>query len=125
MIEKLLLVALGGGCGAALRFLSVTAFLRMTGDTAYGTLFVNVVGSFLMGLIVVMLAARVPDAGARALPFLTVGVLGGFTTFSAFSLDAMRLIEDGRLIGASVYILGSVVLSILALIAGLALGRAL
>ena len=125
MIDKLLFVALGGAVGASLRYLSVSAFLRMTGDTAYGTVFVNVVGSFAMGLIVVLVAARFPDAGARFLPLITVGLLGGFTTFSAFSLDAVRLIEDGRLVGASIYILGSVLFSILALVAGMALGRAL
>ena len=125
MIEKLLLVAIGGACGAALRFLSVSAFVRLTGDTAFGTLFVNVVGSFLMGLAVVLLAARFPEAGARFMPLITVGLLGGFTTFSAFSLDAIRLIEDGRIAGASAYIAGSVVLSILALVVGMFLGRTL
>ena len=125
MIEKLLLVAAGGACGASLRFLSVSAFLRMTGDTAYGTVFVNVVGSFLMGVAVVVLAERFPDAGARYMPLITVGLLGGFTTFSAFSLDAIRLIEDGRIVGASAYILGSVVVSILALVVGMYLGRTL
>ncbi len=125
MIEKLLLVAAGGACGASLRFLSVSAFLRMTGDTAYGTVFVNVVGSFLMGVAVVVLAERFPEAGARFMPLIAVGLLGGFTTFSAFSLDAIRLIEDGRIVGASAYILGSVVVSILALVVGMYLGRTL
>ena len=124
MIAKLLLVALGGACGASLRFLSVSAFMRVTGEVAWGTLFVNVAGSFLMGLAVVVLTARFPDAAPRALPFLTAGVLGGFTTFSAFSLDAVRLIEDGRLAWAGAYILGSVMLSVLALVAGMAVGRA-
>ena len=125
MIEKLLLVAIGGACGASLRFLSVSAFVRLTGDTALGTLFVNVVGSFLMGLAVVLLAARFPETGARFMPLIAVGLLGGFTTFSAFSLDAIRLIEDGRIAGASAYIAGSVVLSILALVVGMFLGRTL
>ena len=125
MIEKLLLVAAGGACGASLRFLSVSAFLRLTGDSAFGTLFVNVVGSLLMGLAVVVLADRFPDTGARYLPLITVGLLGGFTTFSAFSLDAIRLIEDGRIGWATAYIAGSVVLSILALLVGMVLGRTL
>ena len=125
MIEKLLLVAAGGACGASLRFLSVSLFLRLTGDSASGTFFVNVVGSFLMGLAVVILAERFPDSGARYMPLITVGLLGGFTTFSAFSLDAIRLIEDGRVGWASAYIAGSVVLSILALVVGMFLGRTL
>lgn len=123
MIDKLLLVAAGGACGASLRFLSVSAFVRLTGDTAYGTLFVNIIGSFLMGLTVVFVTERFPEAGPKTLPFVTVGLLGGFTTFSAFSLDAIRLIETGKITAALGYILGSVILSILALGAGLWIGR--
>lgn len=123
MIDKLLLVALGGACGAVLRFASVSTVARMTGETAYGTLLVNVIGSLLMGIAAVILVERFPEAGAKYLPLITVGLLGGFTTFSAFSLDAVRLIEDGRIVGASLYILGSVMLSILALVVGVFLGR--
>lgn len=123
MIDKLLLVALGGACGAVLRFASVSTVARMTGETAYGTLLVNVIGSLLMGIAAVILVERFPEAGSKYLPLITVGLLGGFTTFSAFSLDAVRLIEDGRIVGASLYILGSVMLSILALVVGVFLGR--
>ena len=124
MIEKLALVALGGACGASLRFLSVSAFVRLAGGTAWGTLFVNIAGSFLMGIAAVLLIERFPEATARLAPFVTVGLLGGFTTFSAFSLDAIRLIEDGKISAATAYVLGSVIFSILALVAGLLLGRA-
>lgn len=124
MIGKLVLVALGGACGASLRYLCTTAAMRLAGDTAWGTLFVNVVGSFLMGIAAILLVERFVDVGPRLLPLLTVGLLGGFTTFSAFSLDAVRLFEDGRVMLAAGYVLGSVVLSILALFAGLVLARA-
>ena len=124
MIGKLVLVALGGACGASLRYLCTTAAMRLAGDTAWGTLFVNVVGSFLMGMAAILLVERFVDVGPRLLPLLTVGLLGGFTTFSAFSLDAVRLFEDGRVMLAAGYVLGSVVLSILALFAGLVLARA-
>lgn len=124
MIGKLVLVALGGACGASLRYLCTTAAMRLAGDTAWGTLFVNVVGSFLMGIAAILLVERFVDVGPRLLPLLTVGLLGGFTTFSAFSLDTVRLFEDGRVMLAAGYVLGSVVLSILALFAGLVLARA-
>lgn len=125
MIEKLFLVAIGGACGAMLRFLSVSAFARMMGDVAWGTFFVNVVGSLVMGLSVAILVERFPDSAERFIPLITIGLLGGFTTFSAFSLDAIRLIEEGRISVAAVYISGSVVLSILALTIGLMIGRTL
>lgn len=124
MIEKLIFVAVGGACGAILRFLSVTTFARIMGDVSWGTLFVNVVGSLVMGLSVAILAERFPDAAQRLMPLITVGFLGAFTTFSAFSLDAIRLIEDGKIVWATAYIVGSVLLSVLALAAGLFIGRA-
>ena len=125
MIGKLVLVALGGACGASLRYLCTTAALRIAGDTAWGTLFVNVVGSLVMGMAAILLVERFTEVGPRLMPLITVGLLGGFTTFSAFSLDAVRLFEDGRIGVAAGYVLGSVVLSVLALFAGLLLGRAL
>ena len=124
MIEKLLLVAAGGALGAVLRFLSVGWFARWTGEAAFGTLFVNVVGSLLMGIAAVLLLERAPDALSRFAPFVMAGTLGGFTTFSAFSLDALRLYESGRLAMAAGYVGGSVALSILALILGVVLARA-
>ena len=125
MIEKLFLVAIGGACGAMLRFVSVSTFGRLMGDVAWGTFFVNVVGSLVMGLSVAILIERFPDSAERFIPLVTIGLLGGFTTFSAFSLDAIRLIEEGRISVAAAYFLGSVVLSILALTIGLMIGRTL
>ncbi|MFT7147452.1 MAG: CrcB protein [Yoonia sp.] len=85
-----------------------------------GTLVVNVVGSFAIGLVWVLLAAR----GLQAwLPFVMTGLLGGFTTFSAFSLDTLRLVEAGRITAAGGYVAASVILSISACAMGLWLAR--
>lgn len=112
----LLYVALGGALGAALRYLT---FLLVA--FPFGTLAVNVLGSFAMGLGFVWLAERGLD---RASLFVMTGILGGFTTFSAFSLDVARLYERGELTMAAAYVLASVVFSVLALFAGLFLARA-
>ena len=106
---------LGGALGAVLRYLTVLAVAF-----PMGTAVVNVVGSFLMGLAFVLIAERGLD---RAAVFVMTGVLGGFTTFSAFSLDALRLYERGDLGQAALYVLGSVVLSLLALVAGVLIAR--
>lgn len=123
MIEKIFLVAAGGALGAVFRFLSVGWAVRALGDVAYGTLFVNIVGSFAMGVCAILLLEKGPEAASRLAPFLMTGVLGGFTTFSAFSLDAYRMFEGGRLIAAAGYVGGSVMLSLLALVFGIALAR--
>ena len=123
MIDKLALVALGGACGASLRYLGVTLFTRVAGDPAFGTLFVNIAGSFAMGFVVVLLGERLPEPATRMIPFLATGLLGGFTTFSAFSLDTIRLMESGKTGLAIAYVLASVFISILALGAGLWIGR--
>lgn len=117
-------VALGGALGAVLRYLSVGAALRLIGPGfPYGTFLVNVAGSLLMGFLGALILER---AGAsRVWAFAATGVLGGFTTFSAFSLDALFLIERGRVAAAAAYIGGSVALSIAALALGLWCGRAL
>ena len=110
MMTSVISVALGGALGAVLRYL-----VGLAVAFPLGTLAVNVVGSFLIGVVWVVFATR----GLQAwLPFVMTGVLGGFTTFSAFSLDTMRLIEDGRIAGAGGYVLASVVLSL----SGCALG---
>jgi CrcB protein len=117
------IVFLGGGLGAALRHgVNLTA-LRLTGTGfPYGTLFVNVVGSLAMGLLAGYFAFR-GDASQHWRLFLTTGILGGFTTFSAFSLDAALLYERGAVGLAALYVLSSVLLSIAGLFAGLYLVR--
>ena len=118
------LVALGGALGASCRHLANIGALRLFGPSfPVGTLAVNVVGGLLMGLLAGFLALRYSDGGQGIRLFLGTGILGGFTTFSAFSLDAVLLWERGQPAGALVYILGSVVLSIAALLAGLSLAK--
>ena len=122
MISTLSLVALGGALGASLRFLFGVGLLRLVGITALPLpiLAVNIIGSFLMGIFVVAAAQR----GLTPLsPFVMTGLLGGFTTFSAFSLEAVTLIERGQIGTAAIYICASVVGSIVALMLGLWLAR--
>ena len=120
----LLQVAIGGAIGASARYLSGAAILRAFGSGfPYGTMFVNIVGSFLMGLLAFYLLERMDGSFAKYAPFLMTGVLGGFTTFSAYSLDALYLMERGRYAAAGFYMGGSVVLAIAALFAGIALAR--
>jgi len=118
------LVFLGGGLGAALRHgvnkLSLAAFGP---GVPAGTLIVNVVGSLAMGLLIGILAS-VPGGTSQNLRlFLATGVLGGFTTFSAFSLDALTLWERGQPAAALAYVLASVILSLAAIAAGFLLSR--
>lgn len=120
-----LIVFLGAGLGGALRHGVNLAVLRL-GLTAFpiGTLAINVLGSFLMGAIAEWLALRAHLPQHWRL-FLTTGVLGGFTTFSAFSLEAVLLYERGKTVGAAVYVAASVMLSIGGLLAGLAVIRSI
>ena len=118
-----LLVFFGGGLGATLRHLVNLACARGIGiGFPWGTLIINITGSTAMGLIAGYLAFK----GVASQPwrlFLMTGILGGYTTFSAFSLDAALLYERGELGLAAAYVLGSVVLSIAGLFAGLAVMR--
>lgn len=126
MIQTLL-VFLGGGIGAAGRHGVNIASARLLG-TGFpaGTMLVNVSGSFVMGLVVAWFAFRsAGEVSQHARLFLTTGILGGYTTFSAFSLDAALLWERGEAFNAALYVIGTVVLSLLAIFAGLALVRAL
>jgi|ERR1700722_10120173 CrcB protein len=120
-----LIVFLGGGVGAALRHGVNIAAARLLGTAfPYGTLAINVLGSLAMGLIAEYFALKV-GLPQRWRLFLTTGVLGGFTTFSAFSLEAALLYERGQIAGAAIYVVASVILSIGALFAGLAIVRML
>ncbi|PYF10995.1 camphor resistance protein CrcB [Rhodobacter viridis] len=121
MIQTLLFVALGGALGSALRYLVNVSLPRLMGHGfPYATMVVNVVGSFAMGVLVVVLAMK---GGNRFAPFLMTGILGGFTTFSAFSLDAAKLWEAGEVTTAASYVVGTVVLGLAALFAGMAFAR--
>ena len=124
-MKAYLLVFLGAGIGGALRHGVNVGCARMCGTAfPWGTLTVNVVGSFLMGLIAAWLAFKAGEGWSQPLRlFLTTGILGGFTTFSAFSLDAILIWERGQTGLAAAYIGASVALSIVGLLAGLALIR--
>jgi CrcB protein len=126
-VNAYLVVFVGAGIGGALRHGVNDACARAFGPGfPWGTLTVNIVGSFAMGVLAAWFAIKAGEGWSQsAKMFLTTGVLGGFTTFSAFSLDAVLLWEQGDLGPAVAYILGSVLLSILGLVAGLALVRAL
>ena len=118
-----LIVFLGGGLGAALRHGVNLAMARLLGTAfPFATLFENVSGSLMMGLLAGYFAFRGGPAQHWQL-FLTTGILGGYTTFSAFSLDVALLYERGELGLAALYIAASVALSIGGLFAGLALVR--
>lgn len=124
-MNHILLIALGGAIGASFRHLSGQAALRMFGPGfPWGTLFVNVAGSLVMGLFIAWLAKRVGGSSNELRLFFATGVLGGFTTFSAFSLDIANMIERGSMASAFGYVSASVLVSVLALFIGLWFGRA-
>jgi CrcB protein len=118
-----LLVFIGGGLGSTLRHIINVVSARVLGAAfPYHTFIVNITGSTVMGLIAGYLAFK-GEASQPWRLFLMTGILGGYTTFSAFSLDAALLYERGEIGFALLYVLGSVVLSIAGLFAGLALMR--
>lgn len=119
-----LIVFTGAGIGGAFRHGVNLLAARWVGTSfPYGTLTINIVGSMVMGLCAAYFAFKAGDASQPWRLFLTTGILGGFTTFSAFSLDVAVLWERGDMLGAALYVLGSVVLSILALFLALWLAR--
>ena len=125
-MTNLLLVALGGAIGASLRHMSGSAIMRLAGPAfPYGTLLVNIVGSLLMGLFIAWLVKRSGGSSNELRLFFATGVLGGFTTFSAFSLDVANLIESGNMASAITYVLASVLICVAAVFIGLWIGRAM
>ncbi len=122
-MRLLLYAAAGGAIGTVARHLANVGFGRWLGaGFPWSTLFVNVVGGFLMGAVIEALALRF-DGSLELRTFIATGILGGFTTFSAFSMDAVLMMQRGETAMAAVYIGASVVLSIMALLAGLWLTR--
>lgn len=119
-----LIVFAGGGIGAALRHgVNRLALCWFGAGFPIGTMFVNVAGSLLMGLLIGAFAGASGGVSNQLRLFLTVGVLGGFTTFSAFSLDALTLWERGQPLHAAGYVVGSVVLSLAAISLGYLISR--
>lgn len=119
----ILSIAAGGAIGSILRhYAGKGALLLFGAGFPYGTMFVNIVGSFLMGLMIAVFA----DTGSLSQEwraFLMVGFLGGFTTFSAFSLDAITLYQTGEIMASAIYIVLSIVLSLGGLLTGMFLVR--
>ena len=123
MLWIVIQIAIGGALGSVSRYFTGVAFVRILGTGfPYGTMTVNIVGSLLIGILFVVLGGLNGDTGRHA-PLLITGFLGGFTTFSAYSLDSWLLFQQGRVSEAVTYALGSAILSILAVIAGIALAR--
>ncbi|SDR38915.1 fluoride efflux transporter CrcB [Pseudovibrio sp. Tun.PSC04-5.I4] len=122
-MKHLILVAIGGGVGAVCRHLISMAGLRLLGSGfPWGTVAVNILGSLFMGIFIEVLAQRLN--GSSELRYLiATGFLGGFTTFSTFSLDVAVLWERGELVTAAAYVLMSLILSVSALFIGLYLTR--
>ncbi|MGR9129281.1 fluoride efflux transporter CrcB [Rhizobium leguminosarum] len=124
MIQALL-VAFGGAIGSVLRYYVGQWTLRLMGPAfPWGTLAVNVVGCFVIGVFAELIARKF-NASTELRLLLITGFLGGFTTFSAFSLDAISLFERGEAVAGGIYIAASVGLSMAAVITGLAVMRAL
>ena len=121
-MDKLLLVAAGGAAGSVARYLTGTLTVRWPG-WPWGTLTVNILGGLLMGLLIGTLALRGGAEQERMRLLLGVGFLGGFTTFSAFSLEVANMIERRELAAAAGYSLVSVIVSVAAVFAGLMLAR--
>ena len=123
-MDKVLLVALGGATGAVARYgLGVQALRLLGPGMPYGTLIANVLGGLLMGALAGFLAFKGAADQEKLRLLLGVGVLGGFTTFSAFSLETALMIERRDYGLAAGYALASVLLSVMALFAGLVLAR--
>jgi len=123
-MQTLLLVAFGGGAGAVMRYLLGVQAMRTFGPGwPYGTLGANVIGGFLMGVLVSVLAFRGGADQEKWRLLLAVGVLGGFTTFSSYSLEVVLMIQRRAYVEAAAYGAGSVGLSVIALMLGLFLTR--
>ena len=118
-------IALGGAIGAVLRHGLNIGIAKVAGsDFPWHTMLINISGSFVMGLLVTLMALRW-NVSNEIRAFLTTGILGGYTTFSAFSLDFALLVERKAYGLASAYVLGSVVVSLVAIFLGMALARAI
>jgi len=120
-----LLVGLGGAIGSIARYGSGLLVGRLwTSPFPLATMLINIAGSLIMGLFIGFLARTTPAWQSDARLFVAVGLLGGFTTLSSFSLDTVFLLERGEVAQAALYVAGSVAISIVALFAGLLIMRA-
>jgi CrcB protein len=120
-MTPLLQVALGGALGASMRYMTGLGMARLLGKNfPWGTLTVNFLGSFFMGVLVVVLALKFDN---RYAPLLMTGLLGGFTTYSAFSLDAITIYERGQFGLAALYVFGTLALALGGIALGLSVAR--
>ena len=120
MVSTIASIAMGGALGALARYGVHTGAVLWLGASFWGTFAVNIVGSFAMGVLAVIVAQGMGEALRL---FLMVGFLGAFTTFSAYSLDSVTLWHNGQSMQAAAYMIASVVGAILALLAGMSMGR--
>ena len=117
--------AAGGALGASGRYMTGVLMTRLLGTSfPWGTLTVNIVGSFIMGALVTALALRF-SVGNEMRTFLAIGILGGFTTFSSFALDFAYLIERRQILGGMIYMGASVIGSVMAIFLGFYMARAI
>ena len=123
-MDKLLLIGLGGAFGSVCRYLVSSGVYKLFGSNfPYGTLCVNAVGSFLIGILFVLLLDNISGMADQLRALLIIGFLGGFTTFSSFSMETMNLLENGDLVRGIVNIILSVTLCLLLTWMGILLGR--
>ena len=123
ILINILHVAIGGAFGSLLRYLVSLAANRWFGsEFAIGTAMVNISGSLVMGIAFVSLI-QTGTTGHRFAPLIMTGFLGGYTTFSSYSLDVWKMIESGRYLVAVTYGIGSAMISVLALFIGILVGR--
>lgn len=122
---QILLVALGGACGAVSRYLVGNVVGKALGNSLpYGTFVINIIGCFFMGLLMTLIVEKQQLAAAWRL-LLCVGFLGGFTTFSSFGYEAVALFSKGELLGSLGYVIGSTVIGLVAAALGIMVGRTL
>jgi fluoride exporter len=122
-MNMILLVALGGAVGSVARYLMASSIQTSTGwDFPLGTVLVNILGCFLIGILYVLLVAR-PDPRHDLRALLMVGVMGGFTTFSSFSLETVTMAMNGNYTGATLNVVISVAACLVGTILGVALAR--
>lgn len=123
-MNQAMLILIGGGIGSLLRYwMAMGTYLLLGRSFPYGTLLVNVLGCFLMGLLTVLLVERMHQHMDSLRALLLFGLLGGFTTFSSFSMETLSLFEDGAIFKACLNILGSVCLCLIGVYLGALAGR--